>query len=175
MKDLKVASQPILQSDKKVDDEEKPVCYLSMIVRNASRDHSWRRQVDDPKPDVSKLHNFAWEDMRERGSGSKSRGRQADADVEGRGSRSRSGSTHFYTADYLKYLHKSPGRDSVSPAPLVVTRGGDSVERRANAAEDRPAMPTLAALKLNKESTINEEQSFIEDSVSLQSPRMNDL
>lgn len=149
-----------------------------MIIRNpsrdASRDKSWRRQPDEPKPDVSKLRNFAWEDLQEHGSGSRSRGRQRDVDAAGRGSRSRSGSTHFYTADYLKYLHKSPGRDGVSPAPLVVTREGASVERKANADEDRPVMPTLAALKLKKESTINEEQSFIEDSVSLQSPRIND-
>lgn len=96
--------------------------------------------------------------MRERNSNSRSRGRQPDADGDGRrGSRSRSSSTHFYTADYLKYLHKSPHRDSVSPAPLVVTRDGGSVERKADAGMDRPAMPTLAALKIKKESTINEE------------------
>ena len=59
-------------------------------------------------------------------------------------------SNHVVTADYLRFLHKSPARDSMSPANRI-----------------KQELATMKLLdRLKKESTINEEQSFYEESIT---------
>lgn len=71
--------------------------------------------VDAKKP--SKLHDFAYAVDKPR---LPSWGKEPPKPrLTSKDKRSRSPSTHVITTDYLRYLHKSPRRDSVSPVTML--------------------------------------------------------